>query len=176
MEQSKPRHPPLMTGKAIAIVGPSNSGKTELICRLVGWFEGRGLAVAVLKHSHKLDLGDQGKDTGRYHRAGARNVALAAPGLLQITRYLPEDPPVEKVLTAWVPDADLILVEGYKSGSLPKIALVGSKLEKVISDYSQVVALVSPEPWESHLPVFAPQQVAELGRFIQTFLSLGKQE
>jgi len=176
MQQSKPVNQPVAAAKAIAIVGPSNSGKTELICRLVGHFQAQGLEVAVLKHSHKLDLGDQGKDTGRYHRAGARNVALAAPGLLQITRYLPADPPVEEVLASWAPDADLILVEGYKSGSLPKIALVGSELEKVISDYSQVVALVSPEPWESHLPIFAPQQVAELGRFIQTFLSLGKQD
>jgi molybdopterin-guanine dinucleotide biosynthesis protein MobB len=174
MEQSKSLKSPLIPGKAIAIVGPANSGKTELICRLVAHFQSRGVAVAVLKHSHKLNLGDQGKDTGRYHGAGARNVALAAPGLLQITRYLPEDPTVEQALSVWAPDADLILVEGYKSGSLPKIALVGSQLEKVISDYSQVVALVSPEPWESHLPVFHPNQVAELGRFIQEFLSVEK--
>ena len=157
--------------KAIAIVGPSNSGKTVLICRLVEWFQAQGLEVAVLKHSHHPNLGDTGKDTGRYRRAGARNVALAAPGLLQITRSLPADPPPEEVLSSWAPDADLILVEGYKSSSLPKIALVGAKLEKVLTDFSQVIALVSEEPAESPLPVFAPSQVAELGRFIQEFLS-----
>ena len=160
--------------KAVAIVGPSNSGKTELICRLVGWFQAQGLKVAVLKHSHHLHLGDTGKDTGRYRQAGARSVALAAPGFLQITRSLPADPTVEQVLAAWAPDADLILVEGYKSSSLPKIALVGSKLEKVLTDYSQVIALVSDEPGASPLPLFTPKQVAELGRFLQEFLSRGR--
>ena len=160
--------------KAVAIVGPSNSGKTVLICLLVEWFQTQGLEVAVLKHSHHPHLGDTGKDTGRYRRAGARNVALAAPGLLQITRSLPADPPVEEVLSSWAPDADLILVEGYKSSALPKIALVGPKLEKVLPDYSQVIALVCEEPTESRLPVFTPRQVADLGRFIQEFLSRGK--
>ncbi len=155
--------------KAVAIVGPSNSGKTELVCRLLGWFQGQGLAVAVLKHSHKLNLGDQHKDTGRYRQAGARNLALAGPGLLQITRVLPADPPVEEVLAAWAPDADLILVEGYKTSALPKIALVGERLEQVLPDFSQVIALVSADPYESPLPVFTPQQVAELGRFIRDF-------
>jgi molybdopterin-guanine dinucleotide biosynthesis protein B len=171
MEGRSPPMPQQLTHpKAVAIVGPSNSGKTELVCRLVGWFRTQGLEVAVLKHSHHLNLGDTAKDTGRYRQAGARNVALAAPGLLQITRSLPADPIAEEVLAAWAPDADLILVEGYKSSSLPKIALVGPQLEQVLKDFSQVIALVSPEPYESPLPVFTPGEVAELGRFILEFL------
>jgi molybdopterin-guanine dinucleotide biosynthesis protein B len=163
----------LPLSKAVAIVGPSNSGKTELICRLVAWFQARGLAVAVLKHSHHPNLGDTGKDTGRYRRAGAGNVALAGPGLLQITISLPSDPGAEEVLSSWAPDADLILVEGYKSSSLPKIALVGPNLEKVLTDFSQVIALVGETPGSSRLPVFTSEQVEELGRFIRAFLSQG---
>ena len=174
MPQSKPKRGPELPGQALAIVGPSNSGKTELICRLAGWFQAQGLKVAVLKHSHKLDLGEKGKDTERFRRAGVGNVALAGPGLLQITRTLPADPTVEEVLAAWSPDADVILVEGYKSSALPKISLVGAELEQVLRDDSLVAALVSREPRESRLPVFAPHQVAELGRFIREFLFQAK--
>jgi len=168
---SKPMNPKGNALKAVAVVGPSDSGKTVLVCRLVEWFQAQGLTVAVLKHSHHLNLEDDAKDTGRYRLAGARNVALAAPGLLQITWSLPGDPSAEEVLAAWAPDVDLILVEGYKSSTLPKIALVGAKLEKVLPDFSRVIALVSEEPTESPLPVFGPHQVAELGRFIREFLS-----
>jgi molybdopterin-guanine dinucleotide biosynthesis protein B len=163
--------------KTIAIVGPSNSGKTELICRLLDWFQGQALKVAVLKHSHKsglgLGLGEEGKDTGRYRKHGARTVALAAPGLMQVTHYLIEDPPLAKVLAALSPEADLILVEGYKSSALPKIALVGSKLENVLPDHSQVIALVSPDPLESEVPVFQSLQVGPLGQFILKYLDIG---
>jgi hypothetical protein len=67
-------------------------------------------------------------------------------------------------------------VEGYKSSSLPKISLVGSQLEQVLQDQSRVIALVSADPCESRLPVFAPRQVAELGRFIRDFLFPGLEQ
>jgi molybdopterin-guanine dinucleotide biosynthesis protein MobB len=158
--------------KTIAIVGPSGSGKTELICHLVDWFQDQGLKVAVLKHSHKLGLGDEGKDTWRYRQTGAHIVALTAPGLMQITHYISEDPPLAKVLVALAPEADLILVEGYKSSVLPKIALVGLKLEKVLPDNSRVIALVSPDPLKSEVPVFQPGQVVPLGQFILEYLGI----
>jgi molybdopterin-guanine dinucleotide biosynthesis protein MobB len=151
--------------KAISLVGPSGSGKTELICRLLSWFASQGLKVAVLKHSHKSSLGDESKDTGRFRRAGATVVALAAPGLLQINHIVPEDPPLAVVLEALAPGADLILVEGYKSGPLPKIAVMASSREP-LPDYPRTVALICREPRAAPLPVFLPHQVAELGAFI----------
>jgi len=158
--------------KIISVVGPSGSGKTTLICRLLDWFGAQGLRVSVLKHSHKPSLGDDGKDTGKFRRAGARTVALAAPGLLQISRFLPQDPPLDAVLAAVAPEADLVLVEGYKTSSLPKIAMVGHNLEEVLADFSRVIALVSSQPVESSLPVFHPRQVAELGLFIKEYLGI----
>ncbi|MCL4502808.1 MAG: molybdopterin-guanine dinucleotide biosynthesis protein B, partial [Deltaproteobacteria bacterium] len=107
--------------KALSIVGFSGSGKTELICLLLDWLIRQGIRVAVLKHTHHLDPGDRGKDTWRFRQAGARAVALAAPGLLQVSRSFPEEPPLPMILESLSPEADLILVEGYKSGPLPKI-------------------------------------------------------
>jgi molybdopterin-guanine dinucleotide biosynthesis protein B len=158
--------------KIISFVGPSDSGKTTLIVKLVAWFRSQGLKAAVLKHSHKTDLGDEDKDTGKFRRAGAHFVALTAPDLLQVSYSFPGEPPLDGVLAALAPQADLVLVEGYKSSPLPKIALVGRDREEVLPDSSRVVALVSADHLESALPVFHPDQVAEIGRFIKQFLGL----
>ncbi|MFA5110087.1 MAG: molybdopterin-guanine dinucleotide biosynthesis protein B, partial [Desulfobaccales bacterium] len=119
-------------------MGPANSGKTELICRLLEWFAAQGVRVAVLKHSHHLHLADAAKDTGRYRQSGGRLVALAAPGLVQITRTFPAEPPLPSILAELAPEADLILVEGYKSSDLPKLALAAAAAP--LPDYPGVVA------------------------------------
>jgi len=159
--------------KAIAIVGLSNSGKTGLICRLLPWLAGRGLRVAVLKHSHKagMDLGEEGKDTWRYRQAGAQTVALSAPGVLQVTRNFPGEPPLEQVLALLAPEADLVLVEGYKTGPLPKVAVLGPGSGGQAPDYPHLIALVSGHPVSSRLPVFRPDQIEELGRCLYDYVT-----
>jgi len=149
------------------MVGSSNSGKTELICRLLEWFSAQGLRVAVLKHSHHQHLGDDGKDTWRYRQAGAPLVALAAPGLIQITRTGPAEPPLQMILAEMAQAADLILVEGYKTSDLPKIALAPPDAASPLPDYPRLVAWVSARPLPTRLPVFNPLQAAAIGRFIQ---------
>ncbi|MGO8763243.1 MAG: molybdopterin-guanine dinucleotide biosynthesis protein B [Desulfobaccales bacterium] len=156
--------------KSIAIVGPSNSGKTVLICRLLQWFAAQNLRVAVLKHSHHQHLGDDGKDTWHYRQAGAPLAALVAPGLLQITRSDSQEPSLMAVLAQLAPAADLILVEGYKTSHLPKLALAPPDAAAPLPDYSNLLAWVSAVPRPTGLPVFHPDQVAEIGRFIQAQL------
>lgn len=159
---------PAPRDKAIALVGPANSGKTELICGLLEWFSAQGLRAAVLKHSYQQHLGDDGKDTWRYRQAGGQLVALAAPGLLQITRSGPGEPPLAAILAELARDADLILVEGYKTSDLPKVGLVTPEAAAAsLPDYPRLVAWVSALPLATDLPVFHPRQVAEIGRFIQ---------
>jgi len=159
--------------KAMAFVGYADSGKTELICRLLPVLAARGLKIAVLKHSHHpdLDRGDEGKDTWRYRRAGALAVGLAAPGLVQVTRSFAGEPPLNEALAALGGGVDLILVEGYKSGPLPKVAVLGPQDGGTAPDYPHLIALVSEGPVDTPLPVFRPHQVAELGRWLHDYLS-----
>jgi molybdopterin-guanine dinucleotide biosynthesis protein MobB len=157
--------------KAVSIAGFSGSGKTELICRLLGYFSGRGLKVAVLKHSHHPP-GDRGKDTWRFRQAGAAVAALAAPGLLQINRSFPQDPPLAECLAALDPAADLILVEGYKFGPLAKIVVLHPALKESPTDLEQVIAVVSPAPVASSAPVFRPEEVEAIGELILDHLNL----
>jgi molybdopterin-guanine dinucleotide biosynthesis protein B len=151
----------------LAIVGSSNSGKTGLICRLLEWFTAQGVRAAVLKHSHHQQLGDDGKDTWRYRQAGAGLVGLAAPGLIQITRSGPGEPPLQMILAEMAQAADLILVEGYKTSDLPKIGLAPPDVASPLPAYPHLVAWVSAHPLPTLLPVFSPLQVEVIGRFIQ---------
>jgi molybdopterin-guanine dinucleotide biosynthesis adapter protein len=161
---------PALRPKAFAIVGTSNTGKTELICRLLEWFSGQGLKVAVLKHSHHQHLGDDGKDTWRYRQAGAGLVALAAPGLLQITRSSAGEPKLNAILAELAPGSDLILVEGYKTSDLPKLGLAPPDAASPLPDYPGLLAWVSARPLPTILPVFNPREVAAIGQFIQDHL------
>jgi molybdopterin-guanine dinucleotide biosynthesis protein B len=158
--------------RAIAVAGFADSGKTELICRLLPRLAARGLEVAVLKHSHHPDLDrlDQGKDTWRYRQAGAHAVALAAPGLVQVTRSFPGEPSLNQALAMLAGQADLIVVEGYKTGPLPKVAVLGPE-EREAPDFPNVIALVSDQPVDSALPAFERDQVDELAAWLYDYLS-----
>jgi molybdopterin-guanine dinucleotide biosynthesis protein B len=155
------------------VVGFSNSGKTELICRLLPRLAARGLRIAVLKHSHHPDLaqGEEGKDTWRYRQAGAAAVALAAPGRLQVTHTFPGEPPLAQALASLAPRADVILVEGYKTGPLPKVAVLAPGAPAQAPDYPHLIALVSERPVDCPLPVFQPHQVDELERWLYDYLT-----
>jgi molybdopterin-guanine dinucleotide biosynthesis protein MobB len=163
---SPPDPPASSRPHALSIVGLSNRGKTTLICGLLQRLVRRGVKVAVLKHSHKTDLdpGDRGKDTWRYREAGALAVGLAAPGFLQVTKTGGGDPTLEEALAALGTGFDLILVEGYKSGPLPKIVVLGE--DDPLPDYPEMVAVVCPRPLAAALPGFTPEEVEELARFV----------
>jgi molybdopterin-guanine dinucleotide biosynthesis protein B len=155
----------------ISLVGPSNSGKTTLICRLVAWLRARALTVAVVKHSHKA-IQAKSQIAWTYRQAGARAVAQTGTRLMQVNRYAPGDPDLREILAFLCPQADLVIVEGYKTGFLPQIALTGPGLEKIPQDQSRVVAWVSRESAATPLPSFQPDEVEKIGLFILEFLGI----
>lgn len=173
----KPSNQPKETtapGRAVAVVGFSNCGKTELICKLLSLARERGYRVAAVKHSHKtLEVDQPGKDTWRFRQAGAKVVALAAPGLLQVSHLLTDDPPIALVLKALPSDLDFILVEGYKRGPLPKIVFVAAGTpEADLPGYEKTITYISEADLESALPVFSRDAAPEILDCILRWLQL----
>ena len=160
--------------KAVALVGFSNCGKTTLICKLVSLATERGFRVAAVKHSHKmLEVDQSGKDTWRFRQAGARSVALAAPGLLQVVYGSGEDPAGETVLAALPRDADFILVEGYKHGPLPKIIFApAGNPEAALPSFPNAIAYLSEHALPTALPVFSRNQIEAILNFILQWLKI----
>ncbi|WP_112311187.1 molybdopterin-guanine dinucleotide biosynthesis protein B [Pseudogemmobacter bohemicus] len=108
--------------KIYGVIGWQNSGKTTLMERLVREITGRGLSVSTVKHvHHHVDLDQPGKDTWRHREAGAAEVVLASSKRFAILReHRGPEPDLTAVLARLAP-VDLVLVEGYKRDSHPKI-------------------------------------------------------
>jgi molybdopterin-guanine dinucleotide biosynthesis protein B len=105
------------------VIGWKNAGKTSLMERLVAEITGRGFSVSTVKHvHHDVDLDQPGKDTWRHRAAGAREVVLASArrhAILTEHRSGAE-PPLHAILARLAP-VDLVLIEGYKRDTHPKI-------------------------------------------------------
>ena len=104
----------------ISIVGKSDSGKTTLIEKLIRELEQRGYRIGVIKHaSHGFDIDREGKASWRHKAAGAETVVVASPGSVAMVK----DEPINSLdhLATYFNGIDLILTEGYKNESKPKI-------------------------------------------------------
>lgn len=109
--------------RVIGVVGWKNNGKTTLVVRLVEHLVTRGLRVSTVKHAHhSIDLDQPGKDSWRHREAGAREVVLATSRRWILMHELRDEaePPLADLLAKLEP-VDLVIVEGFKGTSLPKI-------------------------------------------------------
>ena len=118
--------------RIVAISGIKNSGKTTLICRLLENFKEKGLRVAVLKHDgHDFKPDVPGTDTYRQLQAGAYGTVVFSKGKYMLVKQQPQI--TENELMEFFPEADLILLEGFKYSTYPKIEIVrkGNSTESV---------------------------------------------
>jgi molybdopterin-guanine dinucleotide biosynthesis protein MobB len=158
----------------LAISGPSRSGKTRLLVRLIPALVERGLRIAALKHSsHDHPLDRRGKDTARLRAAGAEAVAIQTPGAMALFRT-----PFDEVdeLVALLPDVDLVLAEGWKASRLPKLEVHRRAVSRefLCATDVAVVAVATDEPlptdglprWRGGLPAFDADDVDAIAHFI----------
>lgn len=109
--------------RVYGVTGRKNSGKTGLVERLVAEIVARGFRVSTVKHAHHVtDVDQPGRDSHRHREAGASEVLLATPlrwALMHELRGAPE-PDLDALLEKLAP-CDLVIVEGFKASSWPKI-------------------------------------------------------
>jgi len=138
--------------RAFAVCGFQGSGKTTLLEEVIRELRGRGLSVGAVKtDAHGLRVDGAGTDSDRLYRAGAE-VAVLAPG--EALHRRSEDEPgggrrraVEPLAARLTSRHDLVLVEGGKGSSLPKIWLgrPGEEAEPP----ANVAAVELVLPWDS---------------------------
>lgn len=133
--------------KVFGITGWKNAGKTELVVRLVRAFGERGVSVSTVKHTHHdMDVDRPGKDSFRHREAGAREVLLASPKRFALLReHRGEQEPGLDALMARLAPVQLVLVEGFKRSSIPKIEVhrTGGQLPLIAESDPFVLAVAS---------------------------------
>jgi len=109
--------------KVISIIGKKKSGKTTLIEDLIMRLRDYG-SVGCIKHAQELDL-DESKDTTRLFNAGAEVVIGSSEhATLKISKSKNKSLNLKEQLKDMADSGmDFVLVEGFKSSDLPKIAL-----------------------------------------------------
>lgn len=162
--------------RVFGIVGRSGSGKTTLIEAMIPWFKAQGLQVAVVKHSHhNLQFEPPHKDSSRFRSAGAREVIVASPYHYALFHNLEEqdEPRLAQLVARLDPNVDVILVEGYRQASIPRLEVhrPSRGIEPVYPQTEQVVALASDVALvDLPLPVLDLNQPALVAQFIWRFI------
>ena len=115
----------MATTRIIGLAGWSGSGKTTLITKLIPRMIARGLRVSTLKHAHHgFDLDQPGKDSFMHRMAGATEVVVSSSKRWAILHELREEPEWDLgALVGKMSPVDLVLVEGFKRDSFPKLEI-----------------------------------------------------
>ena len=136
--------------RIIGLAGWSGSGKTTLLTRLIPCLTARGKSVSTLKHAHHaFDVDRPGKDSFEHRSAGATEVLVVSGNrwaLMHELRGAPE-PPLP-VMLAKLSRVDLVLVEGFKRESFPKLEVHRSANGKPLlhPEDRWIVAVASDTP------------------------------
>ena len=121
----------------IAICGYSDSGKTSFIEQLLPHLE--EYRVAVIKHTNQERIDTAGKDTARYRAAGARASALIASE--ETTVFLSGGGEVDRLVEML--DAEVVLLEGFKTSDYEKIWLGDGRGSNVVLQDPSIQAAIS---------------------------------
>lgn len=160
----------------ISVVGKSGVGKTSFLEKLIPELKRRGYRVAVVKHDvHGFEVDVPGKDSWRLGRAGSDAVVIAGPSKLALIRGLEREMALGEI-AAFLPDADIILTEGYKRGTAPKIEVSRRAVStELLCTEEELVALVTDQPFPLDVPQFDPDDVAGVVDLLEERFLEGRQ-
>ena len=112
---------------AVCIVGRKNSGKTTLTVALAAELGRRGRRVATIKHGHHaFETDEPGRDSWRHFNEGrAEATIMAGTGKIALVMRIDGEPDPERLVAELYAGRgyDIVLIEGWKHGALPKIEI-----------------------------------------------------
>ena len=152
----------------VSIVGKSKSGKTTLIEKLIRELKSRGYRVATIKHSpQESDFDESGKDSWRHIQAGSEATAVSSPDKVVMIKPIAQEATIDEVINLLGEDYDIILAEGFKRGSTPKIEVHRKDSGALIEGLKKLIAVVTDEPLEIRARQFSPEDTGALADLLE---------
>ena len=154
----------------------SGTGKTTLLKSIIPVLHQQGIHIGMIKHAHhQFEIDYPGKDSFELRKAGAQQMLIASSSRMAlITEMETEQEPKLDYLVSRLDQngLDLILVEGFRHISFPKIELHRPSLGKPLlcQEDKSIIALATDAPIENQpdIPLLNLNNPEQIAAFIQT--------
>ena len=165
--------------RIIGFAGYSGSGKTTLLEKVIPLLTAQGLRIAVIKHAHHdFDIDKPGKDTFRHRQAGASEVLIISGQRWALMHELREEkePSMEDLCARFSP-CDLILAEGYKCATIPKLEVFREEnrtrqdWKNIYPTDPKIVAVITDSKDAFPLPRLDINKPGDVAAFIMKYFS-----
>jgi molybdopterin-guanine dinucleotide biosynthesis protein MobB len=150
----------------VCIVGRSNSGKTTLVEKLLVELTSRGYRIATVKHAQDMELDKPGTDSWRHLAAGSEVMVLATQDRVALMKNPKTPPTIDEMVRLIGEGYDLVLVEGFKGESAPKIEVQRNATGPLLQDLQGLIALVSDDQAEAGVRRFSWRDINGLADLI----------
>jgi len=158
----------------VGFLAYSGTGKTTLLVKLISILSGKGLRVGIIKHAHHtFDIDQPGKDSYILRKAGACEMLIGSVNRWALMADADNDQEFslqDHICRMDQDNLDLILVEGYKLETIPKIELIRPSLgnDLFFPDDRNVIAVATDDtlPVATNLPILDINNPDEIVAFI----------
>lgn len=160
----------------LAIVGWSGTGKTTLLQQVIPILLSKGIRAGLIKHTHhEMDVDTPGKDSYLLRKAGASQVMVASSERWALMCETPEKQSIDLPYLLSRMDRsvlEIVLVEGFKEESVPKIVLWRAGIKDGIEELldEQVIAVASDQKLALNVPVLDINRPDSVADFITGWL------
>ena len=164
--------------RLLGISAWSGTGKTTLLKKLIPALNEQGVRLAVIKHAHhKFDVDHPGKDSYELRKAGAHQMLIASDQrwALMVDKVEPQEPQLCDLISKLdLAQLDLVLVEGFKRESIPKLELHRPSLGKplIYPEDENIIAIAtdSPDHIITDLPVLDMADIEAVLAFVLNYM------
>jgi len=161
----------------ISIVGKSNSGKTTLIEKLIDELNSRGYRVATIKHTPQgISLDKPDKDSWRHLNAGSEATVISSPDKVIMITPVSQELSLDEIARFFGEEYDIILAEGFKQDSAPKIEVHRKEIGPPLSTVKKIIAIATDEPLETRTRQFSLEDIKGLADLLEKGFIIPQQE